>query len=112
MGEGARCRVVLGQLPQSIRLGPHQSSSPTWVLTELLPGQLKKVVEVSSGSSTSCFYCRERHRVRGGQQKGRAARSAGVPQCIPGPGGAPGSLWGTAGEAQRGAKSDTTERLN
>lgn len=52
MGEWGRelaARVVLGQLPQSIRLGPHQSSSPSWVLTELPPGRLKKVVEVRAG---------------------------------------------------------------
>lgn len=82
-GRELAARVVLGQLPQSIRLGPHQSSSPSWVLTELPPGQLKKVVEVRAGSSTSSFYCRERRRVRGGQHKGRAA-GAGVPSAFRG----------------------------
>lgn len=82
-GRELAARVVLGQLPQSIRLGPHQCSSPSWVLTELPPGRLKKVVEVRAGSSTSSFYCRERHRVRGGQPKGLAA-GAGGPSAFPG----------------------------
>ena len=106
-GRELAARVVLGQLPQSIRLVPHQSSSPSWVLTELPPGRLKKVVEVRAGSSTSSFYGRERHRVRGGQHKGQAT-GAGVPSAFPGLEGRPGSLWGMAREVQR----DATERLN
>lgn len=103
MGEGAICRVVLGQLPQSVRLGPRQSSLPS-CLTELPPGQLKAVVEVSSGSSTSCFYYRDSHRVGRGQHKGRELHGVQVLPCaFPDPEGSL-SLWGWQ-EAQRVAKS-------
>ena len=102
-GEGARCRVVLGQLPQSIRLGPHQSSSPTGVLTELLPGQLKKVVQVSSGSSTSCFYCRE------AQSSRRPAKRTSCTECRSSPvhSRAWRGAWEPLGDGRRGAESLT-----